>query len=99
MYATKFCPWRYATWKIVAGTDVAWTNVARTNVAWTNVAWTIVAWTNVAWTDVAWTDVVGIDIAWTNGTGPLMISQGWIHKLEMATTVLTLGGFVGKSCN
>ena len=36
--------------------------------------------TNVAWRDVACTDVVWIDIAWTNGTGPLIISQGWIHK-------------------
>ena len=58
----------------------------------TNVAWTNVAWTNVAWADVAWTNVLWIDIAWTNGTGPLIISQGWIHKLEMATTVLSLGG-------
>ena len=45
--------------------------------------------TNVTWTNVAWTNV-----AWTNGTGPLIISQRWIHKLEMASMALSLGGWV-----
>ena len=48
-----------------------------------NVAWTIVAWTNVAWTIVAW----------INGIEPLVNSQGWFHKLEMSSTVLSLGGW------
>ena len=54
------------------------TNVARTDVEWTNVAWANVAWANVAW---------------TNGSGPHVNSQGWFHKLEMASTVLSLGGW------
>ena len=57
-----------------------------TNVVWKNFARKDVAWTNVAQTDVAWTNV-----AWSNGTGPLVNSQGWFHKLEMSTTVLSLG--------
>ena len=44
------------------------------------------AWTNVARTDVEWTNV-----AWSNGTEPLVNSQGWFHKLEMSSTVLSLG--------
>ena len=54
-----------------------------------------VAWTNVAQTDGAWTN-----IAWSNGTEPLVNSQGWFHNLEKSSTVLSLGvwgGWVGKS--
>ena len=68
-------------------TNVEWKNVARTDVAWTNVARTDVAWTHIAWTNVAW----------SNGTGPLVNSQGWFHKLEMSSTVLSLRvGGLGK---
>ena len=56
-----------------------------TNVVWKNVARTDVAWANVAWTNVAW----------SNCTGPLVNSQGWFHKLEMSSTVLSLGGWGG----
>ena len=70
---------------------VVWKNVARTDVAWTNVTRTDVARATVAWTNVAW----------LNCTGPLVNSQGWFHKLEMSSTVLSLGvgvgGWVGKS--
>ena len=55
-------------------------------VAWTNFGKTDVTWTNVGWIDIAWTNV-----AWTNGTGSLVNSQGLFHKLEMASTVLSLG--------
>ena len=48
---------------------------------------TYVSWINVAWTDADW-----INVAWTNVTGPLVKSQGWFHKLEMSSTVLSLGG-------
>ena len=41
--------------------------------------------TNVAWTNVEW----------SNDTGPLVNSQGWFHKLEMSSTVLSLGGGLG----
>ena len=30
------------------------------------------------------------------GTGPLVNSQEWFYKLEMSSTVLSLGGCVGK---
>ena len=63
---------------------------------WTNVAWTNVARTDVAWTNVARTDVVWTNVAWSNGAGPLVNSQGWFHKLEISSTVLSLGGW-GKS--
>ena len=33
---------------------------------------------------VTWTNV-----AWSNGTGSLVNSQGWFHKLEMSSTVLS----------
>ena len=75
---------------IVSNQICPWTNVVWKNVAQTDVAWTNVAWTNVARADVAWTNV-----AWSNGTGPLFNSQGWFHKLEMCSTVLSLGGWVG----
>ena len=75
MLSTKFCTW----------TNVEWKNVALTDVALTYVAWTIVAWTYVPQTNVAWTIV-----AWSNGTGPLVNSQEWFHKLEISSTVLQL---------
>ena len=52
---------------------------------------TDVAWTNIAQTDVAWTNV-----AWSNGIGPLVNNQGLFHKLEMSSTVLSLGGLGGE---
>ena len=57
----------------------------RTYYAWTNVAWTYDVWTNVAWTNIGWTNV----------TLPLVSSQGLFHKLEMTSTVLSLGGLGG----
>ena len=72
--------------KFCPGTNVVWKNVARTDGAMTNVTRTDVAWATVAWTNVAW----------SNCTGPLVNSQGWFHKLEMSSTVLSLWG-VGKS--
>ena len=30
------------------------------------------------------------------GPGPLVNSQGWFHKLEMSSTVLSLGGVGGE---
>ena len=75
--------WYWATTKFCPWTNVVWKNIERTDVAWTNVARTDVAWTNVAWTN----------IAWSNGTGPLANSHGWLHKLEMSSTVLSLGGW------
>ena len=57
--------------------------------------WTTVAWTNVARTYVAWTNVAWTNVAWSNVTGPLVNSQGWFHKLEISSTVLSLGGWVG----
>ena len=58
---------------------------------WTNVEWKNVAWTDVARTDVAWTNVAWTNVAWSNGTGSLVNSQGWFHKLEMSSMVLSLG--------
>jgi len=46
---------------------------------------------DVAWTDVAWTDVAWTNVAWSNGIGSLVNSQGWFHKLEMSSMVLSLG--------
>ena len=60
----------------------------------TNFAWRNVGWTAVAWIDVAWTNV-----AWSHGTGSLVNSQGWFHKLEMSSTVLSLGGKVEINAN
>ena len=42
---------------------------------------TDVAWTNVAQTDVALTKFALIHVAWSNGTGPLVTSQGGFYKL------------------
>ena len=68
-----------------------------TNVVWKNIAWTDIAWTNVARTDVAWANVAWTYVAWSNCTRPLVNSQGWFHKLEMSSTVLSLGvGGLGK---
>ena len=39
-----------------------------------------------------WADVAATNIAWTNVTGPPVNSEGWFHKHEMASTVLSLGG-------
>ena len=81
--------WYWATTKFCPWTNVVWKNVARKDVTWTNVAQTDVAWTNVAWTNVAW----------SNGTGSLVNSQGWFHKLEMSSTVLkkNIPGWVGAN--
>ena len=63
---------------------------------WTNIVWKNVARTDVAWTNVAQTDVARTNVAWSNGTGPLVISQGWFRKLEMSSAVLSLGGLGGE---
>ena len=78
--------------QLQATTFCPWTNVVCKNVAQTDVAWTNVARTDVAWTNDAWTNV-----DWSNGSGPLVNSQGWFHKHEMSSTVLSLGGWGGKS--
>ena len=70
------------TTKFCPWTNVVWKNVARTDIAWTNIARTDIAWANVAWT------IVGM----LNCTGTLLNSQGWLHKLEMYSTILSLGG-------
>ena len=57
--------------------------------------WTNVVGKNVAQTDVAWTNVAVTNVAWSNGTGPLGNSQGWFYKLDMSSTVLSLGGWGG----
>ena len=37
------------------------------------------------------TNVACTNVIWTNSTGLLVNSQGWFHKLEMASSVLSLG--------
>ena len=61
----------------------------------TNVVWKNVARTDFAWTDFAWTNVARRHVAWTNGTGPLVSSQGWLHCTNLKCPPRYFPGGVG----